>query len=333
MDSQQVYKLLKYLERKVNDIPINIYILIWAVTDMYKRIQLNKKEPKFIEITYPFSLVPLFTLEEAQHLEKRWNEVLHDSIFSDIFDSYESIFDSLHHNVSETTINLTTHESIDEKSNKYISSIPIIFEPNKTVIPIISTFLEVLYILYSSCERQKTKDKHFSKNILMLLSTCITIMSDTIYNTILSTLDFVQDNPKYFDCIVKILKDTLLLIPSDLRIYVKDLINKPSNEFICGFSIWLFTIMEPHFIKENISHLLGTKIEDIPNVRDLYILQNNINKLFNIPENINIIKELKEVPPYNVFLNLEFLQKDNSEIYNSRLVLFKRNKSLKSRKY
>jgi hypothetical protein len=91
--------------------------------------------------------------------------------------------------------------------------------------------------------------------------------------------------------------------------------------------------MEPHFIKENISHLLGTKIEDIPNVRDLYILQNNINKLFNIPENINIIKELKEVPPYNVFLNLEFLQKDNSEIYNSRLVLIKRNKSLKSRKY
>lgn len=322
MDSQQVYTLLKYLEGKVHDIPINIYIIIWAVTDMYRRIQNNYTNPNFIEIKYPFSRVSLFTLEEAHNLEERWRETMNNTIFPNSLASYKSIFDQ---NVTEAKLGIITLESTNTEAIKYISTIPVVFTPAKTVAPIISTFLEVLRIVYNNTEDNDTRN-----NILIIISTCIHIASGNNYRVIFTTLGFIHENPTYLGCMLKILMDTILMLSPSLRIYIKDSLSKSPLDFISGFSIWLFTIMEPQFMKENIAKLLKTNTENIPNVSDLYLLRDNIVQIYSISENFTIIEELRDVPPYNVFLKIQNTQ---NIIQQDKILIIKRNKTLKSQKH
>lgn len=62
------------IQENMSEMPMHLYILIWAVTDMTKRMRDNPKSPKFCEISYPFSPVPLFSKQEAVNLEKMWRE-------------------------------------------------------------------------------------------------------------------------------------------------------------------------------------------------------------------------------------------------------------------
>jgi len=70
--SKDVHKLLKELESKINEIPIHVYIMIWAVTDMGDRMQRDDRNPQFCKICYPFTQVPLFSTEESSNLENLW---------------------------------------------------------------------------------------------------------------------------------------------------------------------------------------------------------------------------------------------------------------------
>lgn len=70
--SKDVHKLLKELESKIEELPIHIYIMIWAITEMTQRMTINERNPKFAEICYPFTSVPLFSPEESKSLEELW---------------------------------------------------------------------------------------------------------------------------------------------------------------------------------------------------------------------------------------------------------------------
>jgi len=70
--SKDVHKLLKELEGKLHELPIHLYIMIWAVTEMAQRMKIDETNPRFIEICYPFTKVPLFTQQEAKNLEDLW---------------------------------------------------------------------------------------------------------------------------------------------------------------------------------------------------------------------------------------------------------------------
>jgi hypothetical protein len=48
------------------------YVLIWAWSDMSNRMSQNPENPRFDEITFPHSNVPLFTVEQARSLEAAW---------------------------------------------------------------------------------------------------------------------------------------------------------------------------------------------------------------------------------------------------------------------
>ena len=70
--SKDVHKLLKEIEDKMDELPIHIYIMIWSVTEMTQRMANNEKNPRFVDICYPFTSVPLFSEEEAKNLEDVW---------------------------------------------------------------------------------------------------------------------------------------------------------------------------------------------------------------------------------------------------------------------
>ena len=65
-------KLLSELEEKVDDMPMHIYIMIWATTEMNERYKINNQNPEFVKICYPHTAVPLFDEEEAASLEELW---------------------------------------------------------------------------------------------------------------------------------------------------------------------------------------------------------------------------------------------------------------------
>lgn len=70
--SKDVHRLLKELEAKIDELPIHIYIMIWSITEMTQRMAKDEKNPRFVEICYPFTSVPLFTESEAKNLEDLW---------------------------------------------------------------------------------------------------------------------------------------------------------------------------------------------------------------------------------------------------------------------
>jgi len=56
----------------VDDLPMHIYIIIWATTEMNERYKSNTQNPEFVKICYPHTEVPLFDEQEATSLEELW---------------------------------------------------------------------------------------------------------------------------------------------------------------------------------------------------------------------------------------------------------------------
>jgi hypothetical protein len=72
MSKSEAKKMLKELEAHIQEMPMHLYILIWACSEMNNRYSKNPKEPKFVEICYPYTSVPLFSKAEAESLEELW---------------------------------------------------------------------------------------------------------------------------------------------------------------------------------------------------------------------------------------------------------------------
>jgi hypothetical protein len=50
------------------------YIAIWAFSEMMQRMGTNPDDPRFVEIRFPHTRVPLFSASEAANLEAKWRE-------------------------------------------------------------------------------------------------------------------------------------------------------------------------------------------------------------------------------------------------------------------
>ena len=50
------------------------YIAIWAFSEMMQRMATNPEEPRFADIRFPHTSVPLFSASEAANLEQKWRE-------------------------------------------------------------------------------------------------------------------------------------------------------------------------------------------------------------------------------------------------------------------
>lgn len=84
MSKAEAKRLLKELESHIQEMPMHLYILIWACSEMNNRYSKNPKEPKFVEICYPYTSVPLFSKAEAKSLEDLWEKnIAHNE---DLFD-------------------------------------------------------------------------------------------------------------------------------------------------------------------------------------------------------------------------------------------------------
>lgn len=76
-DTNDFQRLFSELQTVVPSLTAWTYIAMWAFSDMYQRMKANPEDPRFHEILFPHTKVPLFTKAEAKHLQNAWKNSTH----------------------------------------------------------------------------------------------------------------------------------------------------------------------------------------------------------------------------------------------------------------
>lgn len=80
----EIQEKIKELQGNLNELPMHLYILLWAVSDMSVRAETDPSKLNFKDIKFPFSPVPLFDETEANNLEELWKKnIAGKDLFSD----------------------------------------------------------------------------------------------------------------------------------------------------------------------------------------------------------------------------------------------------------
>ena len=207
--------------------PIQVFILIWTLADMY-----NKKQD-FQTIVYPFSPIGLFTEEEAAILDKNWVNVP----FPDSLDEPTYLFESIDSTFFTSNLICETIEM-----NYQESALPFDFTPSKSITPFIVCFLEAI----------RLRDKK-DQSIYMLISSCIDVTRGDTFQTINNALNFIKTDANYFKNLLTAIRDSILICPSNIRTPLQPLLSKSPKDLFLGFSTWLFVVMSPQFIRDTVS--------------------------------------------------------------------------------
>jgi hypothetical protein len=227
MDLLETDAVIKSLTKKANIMPIQVFILIWTLADMY-----NKKQD-FQTIVYPFSPIGLFTEEEAAILDKNWVNVP----FPDSLDEPTYLFESIDSTFFTSNLICETIEM-----NYQESALPFDFTPSKSITPFIVCFLEAI----------RLRDKK-DQSIYMLISSCIDVTRGDTFQTINNALNFIKTDANYFKNLLTAIRDSILICPSNIRTPLQPLLSKSPKDLFLGFSTWLFVVMSPQFIRDTVS--------------------------------------------------------------------------------
>jgi hypothetical protein len=80
----EIQEKIKELQGNLNELPMHLYILLWALSDMSVRAETDPSKLNFKDIKFPFSPVPLFDETEANNLEELWKKnIAGKDLFSD----------------------------------------------------------------------------------------------------------------------------------------------------------------------------------------------------------------------------------------------------------
>ena len=263
MDLLETDEVIKSLTKKANIMPIQVFILIWTVADMYI------KKQNFQTIVYPFSPISLFTLEEAAILENNWINIS----FPDSLDEPSYLFESM-----DTTF-LTSNLICETIEMNYLASaLPFDFAPSKSITPFIVCFLEAI----------RLRDKK-DQSIHMLISSCIDITRGDTFQTINNALNFIKTDSNYCKNLLTAIRDSILICPNNIRTPLQPLLSKSPKDLFVGFSTWLFVVMSPQFIRDTVS---------TQSVNSLYEISQSTSYEFLVVPPLRLF--LESIKPHNI---------------------------------
>ena len=269
--------VIKSLTKKANIIPIQVFILIWTLADMY-----NKKQD-FQTIVYPFSPICLFTEEEAAILEKNWVNIS----FPDSLDEPTYLFESLDSTFLTSNLICETIEM-----NYQESALPFDFAPSKSIAPFIVCFLEAI----------RLRDKK-DQSIHMLISSIIDVTRGDTFQTIYNALNFIKTDSNYLKSLLTAIRDSILICPTNIRTPLQPLLSKSPKDLFLGFSTWLFIVMSPQFIKDTVStQSVNTLYEISKATSDEFLLVPPLRLFLDTLKSHTISKELVSIVRRNATL-------------------------------
>jgi hypothetical protein len=282
-----------------------------------------------------------------------------------LYDYSTELFDSVDSKLTEAsgTLGLVALESTMPDPTFIIPTpVPIpVPIPAKAVLPMINAILEAIRITIGIVF---TVDPFgigiMSRSIVTFLMVCLDLGRGNLYHAIFTSFGFIGTTPMFVGIGLKIVRDAIMLISPDIRKDLRDLIFKSTKSFTMGFSIWLFTVLSPKFVKEPLRALFDSvalqidtvngqleAAEDvankspiaalatikmpripsdkIPDVNNLYALREAVREpaIYCDPKISSLMNDLREVPPYALFFDLALIPAPGSPEFEEKCAPFK----------
>ena len=414
MSKAEANRLLKDLEKHLDELPMHLYMMIWAVTQMNTLYATDSKNPKFNTICFPYTAIPLFSKEEAKNLETLWkhniagNEHLFDEAeaakpqkggrgvpksFAElkakskefgqameiatkaldpklispdyVYEYTTDLLDSVDSKLTEAsgTVGLVALEStVPDPTVVIPTPVPIPVQiPAKTILPVINALLEAARITVSIVFLfDPLGVGALTRSVLTLIMVLLDLGRGNLYHAIFTSFGFIGSTPMFVGIGMKIVRDAIMLVSPDLRTQLRFLMFQSSKSFVVGFAIWLFTVLSPRFVKEQIRLLFDTVAttldninlqlstteeainktpvaalaeikmpripgDAIPDINNLYALREAVRQpaIYCDEKIADLMNELRGVPPYALFLDLALIPAPGSDEFDKQCVAFK----------
>jgi hypothetical protein len=233
--------------------------------------------------------------------------------------------------------------------------------PARAVLPMINAILEAIRITVGIVFFIDPYGVGMlTRSVLTLIMVCLDIGRGNLYHAIFTSFGFIGTTPMFAGIVLKILRDAIMLVAPDIRTEFRDIVFKSSKSFVTGFSIWLFTTLSPKFVKEPLNALFMTASttldtinqqfetaegvvnkspvgalatvklpripsDKIPDITNLYALREVIREpaMYCDPKIADLMKELRDVPPYALFFDLALIPAPGSPEFTEACAPFK----------
>ncbi len=271
--------ILQEIQENLPAVSAWTYIAIWAVAEMIRRSQQNPSHPRFVEITFPHTSVPLFTAEQAAKLEEVWPR---DSLaaqagggmkevgaaLSGVLANPETY--SIDNKVSclASSIN-SLDEQITEFSKQYglvalesvapdpkfllpLGPVPIpVVIPARLVLPVFNAILEILRVSTTMFPTFEILGKPIT-----LMMVFLDLARGNLYHAIFSFLGMWGKHSMFVGIGLKVIRDAYMLVAPDLRTQLNDTLYKSGKSMAVGWIIWLFSVVAPEIVRRPLVSLL-----------------------------------------------------------------------------
>jgi hypothetical protein len=264
-----------------------IYIAIWGITDMMYRMETQPESPRFHEIRFPHTEIPLFTKEQARRLEEAWpirgqtgggfpptlhdlsagpkalgalaNGVLNnpelysiDAHFAKLTSTLDGMDEALTDAAKQYSLPALEAASPDPKFVIPLGPIPLpVVIPVRLVLPILNAILELVRIASSFLPAIEILGKPTT-----LLMAFLDLARGNLYHAIFTMLGFFGKYPMYSGVVLKILRDAYMLIAPDIRSELRTAVYKSGKSMTIGWVIWLFGVVSPDIVRKPVVALL-----------------------------------------------------------------------------
>jgi hypothetical protein len=264
-----------------------IYIAIWAVLDMMQRMETHPDTPRFAEIRFPHTDIPLFTAEQAKQLEEAWPKMGQagggvtgalpalsagpkaigaalgavvnnpeafsiDSKFDALTQSVDSWDEALTDAAKQYGLPALEAAAPDPKFIIPFGPIPVpVIIPARLVLPTLNALLEMVRVATTFVPAIDILGKPTT-----LLMVFLDLARGNLYHAIFSMLGFWGKTPMFAGIGLKILRDAYMLISPDIRTELRTAVYKSGKSMTLGWIIWLFGVVSPEIVRRPVVALL-----------------------------------------------------------------------------
>ncbi len=265
-----------------------IYIAIWGIMDMMHRMETQPDAPRFHEIRFPHTDIPLFTKEQARRLEEAWpvrtmqaggafpptiqdlaagpkalgavmngtinNPELYslDAHFAKLTGSLDGLDEALTDAAKQYSLPALEAAAPDPKFLIPLGPIPLpVIIPVRLVLPTLNAILELVRIASTLLPAIDILGKPTT-----LLMVFLDLARGNLYHAIFTMLGMWGKYPMYSGIVLKILRDAYMLIAPDIRSELRTAVYKSGKSMTIGWVIWLFGVVSPDIVRRPIVALL-----------------------------------------------------------------------------
>jgi hypothetical protein len=267
-----------------------IYIAIWGLADMMHRMEKHPENPRFAEIRFPHTDIPLFTKEQARRLEESWPKIAVqaggglgfppslkdmsagpkalgtamagvvnnpelfsiDDKFAKLTGSLDSWDEAITDAAKQYALPALEATAPDPKFVIPLGPFPLpVIIPVRLILPTLNAILELVRIASSLVPAIDILGKPTT-----LLMVFLDLARGNLYHAIFSLLGMFGKYPMYTGIVLKILRDAYMLIAPDIRTELRSAVYKSGKSMTIGWVTWLFGVVSPEIVRKPIVALL-----------------------------------------------------------------------------